>query len=132
MYAPQIGSAVPAKRYRFAGYEAVLLTQIEQVGGIGYEYIVAVFKVGAQDPCYFITSELSDPSKHHKILLEMGFDEEDLPPAGPVTFMLCVFSEDGHSTHGNKQDWSKLELFEPAALDLIAKKFGARPVEVAD
>lgn len=56
---PPFSTAIPKQRYRWRGYELVLLAEIENNGPEKYRYILAVIGPGQQQPCLYFTVEQS-------------------------------------------------------------------------
>ncbi len=57
MQAPHITTAIPRRRYRLGGYQAVLLADIESPDAARYRYIFALVKEGESRPSFYVTCE---------------------------------------------------------------------------
>lgn len=118
MYAPVVRSARSRRQYRIGDRRAALLDEIVADGGIGYEYLVAVFEPGGDEPFLLVSSERN--RRHDPLRTDPG--------AGASHFF-CFFDEQGHHNMGDSDDWGDPDLFEAEALRFLERRLGA-PVEV--
>jgi len=114
VYMPRISSATPLRRYRLGTYRAVLLGDIESVGGVKYLYILAVVADGALEPLLYVASEVNA-----------------LADVGGGSHFLGVFDERGHSNGGAANEWADPELFAQKALSIALERLDlSEPLEL--
>ena len=108
-YMPRVG-----KMNRIAGaplgreHTVILFDEIESIGHVQYEYLVAVFENKTQQPIYFIASEVNATSK--------DFNEG--------THYLGIFDGHGHINRGSSDAWGDPKKFFPEALRIANEMFG--------
>lgn len=81
MQAPHITTAIPRRRYRLGGYQAVLLADIESPDAARYRYIFALVKEGESRPSLYVTCEKNPRSRkaggsHRLRVISTALDEE--------------------------------------------------------
>ena len=81
MQAPHITTAIPRRRYRLGGYQAVLLGEIESPDPARYRYIFALVKEGETKPSFYVTFEKNPRSRkaegsHRLRVISTAMDEE--------------------------------------------------------
>ena len=103
---PTITNATVVKKASFMTdrHTAVLLKDIEAHGSVKYRFIFAVFEDQATQPCLMVTSEV--------IAITTS------PKSG--SHLLCLFTGGIGEELGASNDWSDIEKFEKAAVDLAA------------
>lgn len=109
MYAPQVKSAKPIRRYLLEPFMFVLCSDIEHIGFISYRYILVVLRKGEQQPCLYVASETNP----------------DAIAAGDTEYFLGIFDGRGHLNKGASEDWGDLEKFAARALVEATQALGA-------
>ncbi|HEY0721955.1 MAG TPA: hypothetical protein VGE50_11965 [Gammaproteobacteria bacterium] len=56
MTMPQIGTAIPKRRYQLGEFTAVVLGDVESRDGEEYRYVMALVPEGQQQPIFFVSS----------------------------------------------------------------------------
>jgi hypothetical protein len=100
MYAPQVKSAKPIRRYRLQPFTFVLCSDIEHIGFITYRYILVTLRDGEQQPCLYVASETNP-----RAIAE-----------GDTAYFLGIFDGSGHLNKGASEEWGDLEKFVARAL----------------
>jgi hypothetical protein len=103
-YFPAIGTASPIQEFPIGLCTAVLLGDIESLGGIEYTHILAVYDP-AGSPVLFVTAErniFSDSDSH----------------------FLCLFDNRGHHNFDNSPDWADRDRFLLRALPIASEALG--------
>lgn len=103
MNVPDIQTAVPARRYAFGDYTAVVLHEIATRDPRTYHFILALVPFGASAPLLFVTCEAAGP----------GEDADQT--------IIRVIAETGERAFGPDERWRDLERFSEDAL-LMARK----------
>ncbi len=103
MNAPDIQTAVPARRYEIGDYSAVLLHDVTSRRAIAYYFILALVPFGGAAPVLYVTAERAE-----------GLAE------GPDT-VVRVIAETGERVFGPDDRWRELETFAEDALAMARK-----------
>ncbi|MCU0934588.1 MAG: hypothetical protein MUF66_00645 [Gammaproteobacteria bacterium] len=112
MNAPEIETAVPARRYQIGDYSAVLLHEISSPGPVRYHFILALVPFGSSTPVLYVTAEQADG--------QPGEDDT----------VVRVVAETGERTFGPEQRWRDLEGFAADALEMARRVLGLGGEEV--
>ena len=126
MQSPAIQSANRKKEYVSPSYQAIFLDQIVSNGKVQYQFLIAVFKPGAEAPFFIVTSEKSNPLASFDLHDLFDDEEEDLfePVVGQTIYFLAYFDEKGHYNLGSSPNWAEETAFEKRALALMEEKLG--------
>jgi hypothetical protein len=81
MQAPKITTAIPQRRYQLAGYQAVVLGEIESLDAVRYRYILALVREGETRPELYVTCEKNPRSRaaqgsHRLRVISASIDDE--------------------------------------------------------
>jgi hypothetical protein len=81
MTAPRITTAIPRRRYRIGGYQAVLLADIESPDPVRYHYLLALVREGEPKPSFYVSCEKNPRSRkaegsHRLHVMSAVLDEE--------------------------------------------------------
>ncbi len=107
MALPELGTAVPKRRYQIGSDMAVLLGDIESKGDVHYRYVLALLRAGQPEPTFYVTAE-------------RGAKE----PAG-VPLDLCIYTaEGGREQIDASKEWRKIDHFADRALELAIARHG--------
>lgn len=103
MNAPEIQTAVPARRYQIGDYSAVLLHEVTLRRPAVCYFILALVPFGGATPVLYVTAERAE-----------GL------PEGPTT-VVRVIAEGGERSFGPDDRWRDLETFAEDALAMARK-----------
>lgn len=108
MYAPMIKSARRLREVVLGpNHSGVLMDEIvsdtERGPEIGYQFLLVVFDRRLKDPVAFISSEMADSS--------------NLQAEG--SHFLCAFLPHRRRNFGARDEWSEIDVFYEAALQLV-------------
>lgn len=103
-YFPAISTASPIQEFPMGPCTAVLLGDIESIGGIEYTHILAVYDP-AGSPVLFVTAERN------------CFSDSDAR-------FLCLFDSRGHHNCDCSIDWADRDRFLRRALPLASEALG--------
>jgi hypothetical protein len=81
MQAPRITTAIPRRRYRVGGWQAVLLADIDSPDPARYQYLLALVREGEPRPSFFVSCEKNPRSRkaegsHRLRVISAVLDEE--------------------------------------------------------
>lgn len=107
MDAPRIQTAIPRRRYRLGGYQAVLLDEIESPDNVKYRYILALVRDGETRPSLYVTCEKNPRSRARE-------------GAYRLRLVTDVFNEE----IGSNDAWADPETFAADGLALAARTLG--------
>ena len=116
-YWPRISKATTLKEYRLGEYRGVLLSEIESLQRVHFQYIFGVYN-SAGEMCYCVASEKEDAA----FILANNL--------GTPSFFLGIFPGDGHLNLGTSLDWGDADKFVSKALEIIEKQFGVKAIPV--
>ncbi|MHA1309038.1 MAG: tetratricopeptide repeat protein [Candidatus Heimdallarchaeota archaeon] len=106
-YTPSIINATPVRELTLGKYKAVILSEINSTGNIGYDLVMFLYEGDDPKPIFFVSLE------NNALYDEMG---------GSKNF-LCAFDENGHSNFGGFELESTVDNFEKKAIGLVKSKY---------
>ncbi|MCU0936716.1 MAG: hypothetical protein MUF66_11795 [Gammaproteobacteria bacterium] len=112
MNAPEITTAVPARRYQIGDYSAVLLHDVSSPGPVCYRFILALVPFGSSNPVLYVTAEQADGQ----------------PGEGDT--VVRVIAETGQRAFGPDDRWRDLDAFAEDALAMASRVLGLAGEEV--
>ena len=107
MGAPTIKTAIPVRRYTLAGYQAVVLGEIESDDPNRYLYILALVREGEAKPEFFVTAEKNPRSRAHE-----------------GSHRMRVIGREFDEELGSSNHWCETDAFAAEALAVAAKVLG--------
>lgn len=114
MYMPAIKKARIVGAYRIGAYLAMLYTDCQSVGLIGYKYVMLVF-----DPT--ASKEKGNSPVVLAVASERNHMMDNMPDAPKNAYFLGVFPGGGHMNLGMSEEWGLLEPFTQRALKVVAE-----------
>lgn len=100
-YFPAITNARWVKRYQIGAYQALVGTDCDSIGLVGYFHVMYVYEGNEGQPCLAVASEYAR---------EMS--SNDAP-------FFCLFFGGTHFNKGASQEYKDLEIFTQKALETI-------------
>lgn len=105
MSIPQIGTAIPKRRYQLGEFTAVVLGEVESKDGEDYRYVMALVAEGQHQPIFFVSAvrNRSGDEGSHRLRAASAQMTRDL---------------------GASDDWSALDNFCDEALQVSRQALG--------
>ncbi len=107
-YFPMVSNAQLVRRYDGGVYKLALLTEVECLGIIRCDHLLAVCKKGDDDPLYMVAAEVNNLRKPWDVT---------------GTHFLCCYTGVEHTNLGCSDKWKDLSHFEEEALRIVSKDF---------
>ena len=85
---PNIGTAIPKRRYQVGDYSATVLGEVETSDPRQYRYILAMVPMGQRTPTLYITCEAVPPREsaqgnyHLRLINEASYAVDNMHPEG--------------------------------------------------
>ncbi len=112
MEAPQIGTAIPKRRYQLGEFSVALLGDIESKDEVQYHYILALIPEGQAKPNLYVTAEKNRRSE-----------------AAEGSHRMRLMTESQVTVLDSSDLWADEEAFTSAALKVVASVLGLDNVE---
>jgi hypothetical protein len=110
---PNIGTAIPKRRYQVGDYSAAVLGEVESSDPRQYRYILAMVPMGQRNPTLYITCEVTPP--------------RDSAQGG---YRLRLITEAMSEVMDTADRWGDLDSFAEQALKLASQALGLQREQV--
>ena len=109
-YWPVFEGGRVTRRFRFANYQAAIVTDMRSTGNVEYLYVMLIFKMPEDKLCLCIASE-KNRNYGRRIQGDQPFDFG-------ASHFLGLFPGQGHQNFGTSNDWADIDRFTARALEL--------------
>ena len=110
---PNIGTAIPKRRYQVGDYSATVLGEVETSDPRQYRYILAMVPMGQRTPTLYITCEATPPRE-----------------SAQGNYHLRLINEAMSEIMDTADQWGDLDAFADQALKLAAQALGLQREQV--